>query len=130
MVVQMEAEAHDWVLPVMSAHLQAEKNKTLGKEGPDHFCSVYMMLLSFSHSVSNIFTLCILLKFGTCCIIPLVAVEGQGGKGSPFTLLLVSRRSCLRQGRRFIMRGIDKEGNVANFVETEQVPIHVQPPFV
>lgn len=33
----MEAEAHDWVLPVMSAHLQAEKNKTLGKEGPDDF---------------------------------------------------------------------------------------------
>jgi hypothetical protein len=58
----------------------------------------------------------------------LVAVEGQGGKGSPFTLLLVSRRSCLRQGRRFIMRGIDKEGNVANFVETEQVHIHFQLP--
>lgn len=43
------------------------------------------------------------------------AVEG------PATLLLVSRRSCLRQGRRFMRRGIDAEGNVANFVETEQV---------
>jgi phosphatidylinositol 4-phosphatase len=39
------------------------------------------------------------------------------------TLLLVSRRSCLRQGRRFVKRGIDAEGNVANMVETEQAVI-------
>lgn len=38
-----------------------------------------------------------------------------------FDLLLVSRRSRLRQGTRFTRRGIDAEGNVANFVETEQV---------
>lgn len=38
-----------------------------------------------------------------------------------FDMLLVSRRSRLRQGTRFTRRGIDAEGNVANFVETEQV---------
>jgi len=37
-----------------------------------------------------------------------------------FTLLFVSRRSMYRQGTRFTKRGIDEEGNVANFVETEQ----------
>ena len=33
----------------------------------------------------------------------------------------VSRRSRNRQGTRFTMRGIDSDGNVANFVETEQI---------
>jgi hypothetical protein len=37
------------------------------------------------------------------------------------TLLLVSRRGCTRQGTRFNMRGVDTEGNVANYAETEQV---------
>lgn len=38
-----------------------------------------------------------------------------------FDVLFVSRRSRLRQGTRFTRRGIDDGGNVANFVETEQV---------
>ena len=38
-----------------------------------------------------------------------------------FTVLLISRRSKYRQGCRFIKRGIDNEGNCANFVETEQI---------
>ncbi|KAF1329386.1 Phosphatidylinositide phosphatase sac1-like protein, partial [Globisporangium splendens] len=38
-----------------------------------------------------------------------------------FKILYISRRSCKRQGTRFTMRGIDDEGNVANFVETEQI---------
>eukprot|EP01137_Pigoraptor_chileana_P028692 Opistho-2@12899 len=33
---------------------------------------------------------------------------------------LISRLSCERAGRRFITRGVDDDGNVANFVETEQ----------
>ncbi len=40
-----------------------------------------------------------------------------------FDLLFISRRSCHRQGTRFTMRGIDEDGNVANFVETEQACI-------
>lgn len=40
---------------------------------------------------------------------------------SAFKILYISRRSCKRQGTRFTMRGIDDEGNVANFVETEQI---------
>ena len=40
---------------------------------------------------------------------------------SIFELTLVSRRSRQRQGPRYIKRGIDSSGNVANFVETEQI---------
>ena len=35
--------------------------------------------------------------------------------------VLVSRLSCERAGTRYNVKGIDDEGNVANFVETEQV---------
>ena len=38
-------------------------------------------------------------------------------------LALISRRSHLRTGTRFHARGIDDTGNVANFVETEQLVI-------
>ncbi len=35
--------------------------------------------------------------------------------------VLISRRSRRRQGTRFLVRGVDLMGNVANFVETEQI---------
>lgn len=38
-----------------------------------------------------------------------------------FRLALVSRRSRFRAGTRYKRRGIDDEGNVANYVETEQI---------
>eukprot|EP00871_Galdieria_phlegrea_P005767 jgi/Galph1/678/GphlegSOOS_G5384.1 len=38
-----------------------------------------------------------------------------------FHMTLISRRSRKRAGFRFITRGIDRRGDVANFVETEQV---------
>ncbi|KAL1302222.1 hypothetical protein AAFC00_002647 [Neodothiora populina] len=41
--------------------------------------------------------------------------------GLPSTLTLVSRLSCRRAGTRFNARGIDDDGNVANWVETETV---------
>lgn len=40
-----------------------------------------------------------------------------------FSFLFISRRSRFRQGCRFTKRGIDNNGNVANFVETEQILI-------
>lgn len=42
-------------------------------------------------------------------------------KGQAFKYTLLSRRSCFRAGTRYYMRGIDTEGHVANFVETEQI---------
>ena len=40
-----------------------------------------------------------------------------------FDLLFISRRSKFRQGCRFTKRGIDENGHVANYVETEQILI-------
>ncbi|PSR80730.1 hypothetical protein PHLCEN_2v6646 [Hermanssonia centrifuga] len=41
--------------------------------------------------------------------------------GHYLRLCLISRRSRYRAGTRYFRRGIDREGHVANFVETEQV---------
>lgn len=43
------------------------------------------------------------------------------GHGLPATLTVISRLSSRRAGTRFNSRGIDDNGNVANFVETETV---------
>ena len=42
----------------------------------------------------------------------------------PSTLTVISRLSCRRAGTRFNARGIDDDGHVANFVETETVFCH------
>jgi hypothetical protein len=41
--------------------------------------------------------------------------------GMASTLTLISRLSCRRAGTRFNSRGIDDDGNVANFVESETI---------
>ncbi|CAF4524189.1 unnamed protein product, partial [Rotaria magnacalcarata] len=38
-----------------------------------------------------------------------------------FTYGVISRRSTYRAGTRLFIRGIDNDGKVANFVETEQI---------
>lgn len=43
------------------------------------------------------------------------------GSGELAVLSLISRLSCKRAGTRFNVRGVDEEGNVANFVETETI---------
>lgn len=43
------------------------------------------------------------------------------GSGMPSYLSLISRLSCRRAGTRFNSRGIDDDGHVANFVETETI---------
>lgn len=40
-----------------------------------------------------------------------------------FDVLLIARRSRLHCGTRYIKRGIDPEGNAANYVETEQIVV-------
>jgi len=44
--------------------------------------------------------------------------------GKLFRLSIISRRSTKRAGTRFFRRGCDSNGNVANFVETEQIVEH------
>lgn len=44
-------------------------------------------------------------------------------KGTSFTLALITRRSRHRAGTRYFSRGIDEEGHVSNYNETEQIVI-------
>jgi hypothetical protein len=44
-------------------------------------------------------------------------------KGNGLTFILITRRSRHRTGTRYMTRGIDEEGHVANFNETEQTII-------
>ncbi|OTA53560.1 hypothetical protein K449DRAFT_389738 [Hypoxylon sp. EC38] len=45
----------------------------------------------------------------------------DGKSGHPSFLTVISRLSCKRAGTRFNSRGIDDDGHVANFVETETI---------
>ncbi|RDL29793.1 Uncharacterized protein BP5553_10658 [Venustampulla echinocandica] len=42
-------------------------------------------------------------------------------KGTPITISLITRRSRHRAGTRYFSRGIDEQGHVSNFNETEQI---------
>eukprot|EP01137_Pigoraptor_chileana_P014257 Opistho-2@4976 len=53
-----------------------------------------------------------------------VSINPCAIKNKPFDFIIITRRSCLRQGTRFNARGIDEFGNVANFAETEQIVHH------
>lgn len=46
--------------------------------------------------------------------------EGTSEKKT-FLWSIIARRSCHRAGTRLYRRGIDSNGDVANFVETEQI---------
>ena len=53
--------------------------------------------------------------------IPQSSAPLRSESGLPSLLTVVSRLSCRRAGTRFNARGIDDDGNVANFVETETI---------
>ncbi|XP_049879957.1 phosphatidylinositol-3-phosphatase SAC1 isoform X2 [Pectinophora gossypiella] len=50
-----------------------------------------------------------------------VSINRTTVNGQQVTWSLVSRRSVDRAGTRFFMRGVDTQGYVANYVETEQI---------
>ncbi|KAG2183821.1 hypothetical protein INT44_008832 [Umbelopsis vinacea] len=50
-----------------------------------------------------------------------VQIEGCEMEGFDFTFILISRRSRERAGMRYQRRGINEAGDVANFVETEEI---------
>jgi len=60
-------------------------------------------------------------RFCLPIILGFVTVKTCVIKGNTFTYSLISRRSCLRAGVRYYIRGVDQHGHVANFVETEQI---------
>ncbi|KAJ1422531.1 SacI homology domain-containing protein [Ochromonadaceae sp. CCMP2298] len=54
-----------------------------------------------------------------------IASERVSFRGTDYTFTLLSRRGRRRQGPRYIKRGSDELGDVANFAETEQIVQHV-----
>jgi len=60
---------------------------------------------------------------GFCLTITVPASSSpiRSGPGYPSLFTLISRLSCRRAGTRFNARGIDDDGNTANFVETETI---------
>ena len=57
----------------------------------------------------------------TSPILSAAEVENQQTPQPTHRLTLISRRSTKRAGLRYLRRGIDEDGNVANMVETEQI---------
>jgi hypothetical protein len=53
----------------------------------------------------------------------MMEIKNTSIKGNPLTFILITRRSRLRAGTRYFSRGIDENGNVSNFNETEQAII-------
>lgn len=51
----------------------------------------------------------------------MLEIKNASVKGHPFKFALITRRSRHRAGTRYFARGIDEEGHVANFNETEQI---------
>ncbi|CAH0403194.1 unnamed protein product [Chilo suppressalis] len=60
-------------------------------------------------------------RFALPIIQGFVSINHVSINGHQLTWSLVSRRCVHRAGTRFFMRGVDSQGNVANFVETEQI---------
>ncbi|KAF9586399.1 hypothetical protein BGW38_005676 [Lunasporangiospora selenospora] len=52
-----------------------------------------------------------------------VEIKAAEVNKKPFTFALVSRRSRHRAGTRYFSRGVDQQGNVSNFNETEQIVV-------
>ncbi|KAL9594414.1 MAG: hypothetical protein Q9219_007051, partial [cf. Caloplaca sp. 3 TL-2023] len=48
-------------------------------------------------------------------------VQKRPDTGSSFLVTLISRRSLMRPGLRYLRRGVDEKGHAANSVETEQL---------
>ncbi|KAF4311695.1 putative phosphoinositide phosphatase protein [Botryosphaeria dothidea] len=53
----------------------------------------------------------------------MMEIKNTSVKGNPLTFVLITRRSRHRAGTRYFSRGVDENGNVSNFNETEQVII-------
>ncbi|KJZ77345.1 hypothetical protein HIM_03069 [Hirsutella minnesotensis 3608] len=57
------------------------------------------------------------------CIFGMLEIKPTTFNNTPLTLALISRRSRYRGGTRYFTRGVDEDGHVANYNETEQVVI-------
>jgi len=75
----------------------------------EHFAFNHPLLAAFKDSAY--------MPFRINCIYGLYMAEQSNELG----FKLISRKDCRRPGRRFLVRGLDEDGNAANFVETEHI---------
>lgn len=59
--------------------------------------------------------------FKVPCIFGYVFICSPNLNKQNLDFYLISRKDCRRPGRRFVTRGLDRQGNAANFVETEHI---------
>ena len=57
------------------------------------------------------------------CIFGMLEIKPTKFKNTPLTIVIISRRSRYRGGTRYFTRGLDEDGHVANYNETEQIVI-------
>lgn len=88
-------------------------SQTLLERADQRFVWNHHLLKQFNSSEFRNFGLPILHGF--------VSINSCLINGCYFTWAIISRRSVLRAGTRLFRRGADRDGNVANFVETEQI---------
>ena len=82
----------------------------------------YIPQYAFNHKMMGEFSGIEYSPFKVPCIFGFVYISSPQFKtGAKTDFILVSRKDCRRMGRRFITRGLDQDGNAANFVETEHI---------
>ena len=81
----------------------------------------YIPQFAFNHNLLAEFHALEYTPFKVPCIFGYVFISSPTLNRTKIDFILVSRKDCRRPGRRFITRGLDREGNAANFVETEHI---------
>ncbi|PYI28093.1 DNase I-like protein [Aspergillus indologenus CBS 114.80] len=82
----------------------------------------HLALTEKNHLDSSRILTCVIRGFcGTLTIPSSVPILSRGHTRLPSSLTIISRQSSRRAGTRFNSRGIDDDGHVANFVETETI---------
>ena len=78
----------------------------------------YITKFAFNHAMLTEFSEVQFAPFRVPVIYGFVAIHSVNFRQN---LALISRKDCRRPGRRFVVRGLDKEGAAANFCETEHI---------
>ena len=78
----------------------------------------YVHKFAFNHQMLKEFVDVQYAPFRVPVIYGFVSVQSVDASTS---FVLISRKDARRMGRRFVVRGLDKEGHAANFCETEHI---------
>lgn len=83
----------------------------------------YTPQFAFNHGMLKELQQSMYIPFRTPCIYGFAYFKSFMLRNQKFDFALISRKDCRRPGKRFITRGIDKDGNPTNHVETETIVV-------